>query len=404
MRSWKQTIVIAVLLLVVIVGVLPVVLPRMKQAQPGYVTGDPLDIRLVGIQPGCSLSIVDVNGRKIDETFGSERHYAYYSKGWLQRMYIFEMPRTADRVTLSYGTEGRPSECPAARTGLGIELSGGGSGIDERGRIYCMFHQPDKYQAHPRFPFLMRMPILSRYFGYTQKPYTNIDITLRYWQGPRGKADFTFAGPFAVGKTFQAQDGAPGTLVFSDFYSAGGGWGVQALFNGTGRFMGYAEFLAYDKDGNRRHVNGKGGNASPTSSTMMFEIPNCRAEDVAYITFGEKPRERTFHRVPVAFPNLPERAYPEYLDDVSKRLGLAGTQRADMEHFSCQSAEEALKIIDLMRDRQASWAGSLTACFPIPQSGSSPMRRPLACGKPLTCGLQPRIGTSGNWASRWVST
>ncbi|MHC4169270.1 MAG: MSCRAMM family protein, partial [Planctomycetota bacterium] len=75
-------------------------------------------------------------------------------------------------------------------------------------------------------------------------------------------------------------------------------------------------------------------------------------DEIAAITFGEKPHEITFKNVAVHFPDRPQRTYPEFLDRMAEKLDLTGLSPEQLSEYRFKSPQKAIDVIDIVRGGQ----------------------------------------------------
>ena len=346
-RRLKRVLIAVAALAPLIAGVEYILYLLVPKYPPGFVTGDRLDIRLTGVWRGDDTAIYDVNGNKIGETVGDHR----FPQSWgssasqykrLRRNFIFEMPPAGD-VTFSsahlvrVAGRRRTHEYTAGPTPL----------VSKNGNT--RFYIDSSFQPRYYFSPLGRLPFIGDPFG-RWRLFERVDVTLRYWYGPRGKAQFTFTGPFEAGRTYAADGNAGATLQVSDYFGTVGEWGTVMDFNSTRALVPTFEILVYDKQGARHHG---GGGAFGIGSVQLTRPMRAKAlglapSDIMYVTAGERARERTFHNILVKYAE-PEYDVAPYLVDVAKRLQADTADAGGLANFRLTGADNALKVLDVVR-------------------------------------------------------
>ncbi|MHC4497509.1 MAG: HEAT repeat domain-containing protein [Planctomycetota bacterium] len=303
--------------------------PVMARAKDvGYKgEGGLLAIRLVGVRPDGGDDIYDANGKKIAEnTFANIQ--ARWSKDRQYRTFIFELPVPDDQMLFTPFLEIRPA--------------GGEHGLST-GQRHLVSSSDGKltYSVGLTFP--------RRYKKLFTKRIKQVDLTLRYYYGPRGKADFVFKGPFTAGQTVKAEGGANCELTtkedrlnFSNHPAASFRVSSKTRFDDD-------SVLVYDVSGRRHLPEGAGGRSGQYGSSYEYRAEGLTLDSIAYVTVGEKPYERTFENVVVYYRGQPARQRMEYLDRMCERLGLSGLTDEQLYEHKFDNPADATKVIDIVR-------------------------------------------------------
>ena len=287
---------------------------------PGFATGDPMDIHLVGVYTGSSTDLRDASGGIIGDTLATAdwpERIIPVDEG-VDRYFIFRLPDT-------------PAEIVVHSEYHWPLYVGGGS------RPHVQYSVKLRRWIQP-IPFVRRWR--------WQVPATQVDISLSYWYGPRGPASLTFTGPFAPGATISPDNGAVGTLSISSYFSVGNGWGSWCWVSGNTP-MSVHEALAYDLNGKRRVVGYHLLGGGETSGRALFVVRGLAPHEISAITFSEKPRTKTFHNVTVTYRKSANSSAAEYRDRLSKRLNVKGDSLRD----AFDAPDGYLKAIDLVRGK-----------------------------------------------------
>ena len=288
-------------------------------------------IKLYGVCPDGGDDLLDADGREIGKCMGLG--WPEWSSGSQARALIFDLPQSP-QLDWAMVPEIRVS-------GVGRPLGG------------SMGSWTADFQGKPRR--ILDLCIHRSYeegglFGSRTFPVDHIDVTLKYYLPARGKAVSTFLGPFEVGKTIHPQEGRDCSLkVTGTTYFDGRGTKFHLA---TDFDFGDDPPLVYDSDGKRyfaRHASGEksvSANRVSVQKDYEFEVPPSR---LAAITIGETPQAKTFSGITVVYPDRPARQYPEYLDKMASRLGLTGLSADQFRSYQFKTADEALKVIDIVR-------------------------------------------------------
>jgi HEAT repeat protein len=178
-------------------------------------------------------------------------------------------------------------------------------------------------------------------------PVEKVDLTLRYFLGPRGKAEFVFTGPFAVDRMVQPDGGQDCQLtpLRSPFEN-----GTEFRLVTSLPFDMNTPVLAYDTSGRRHLVYAGGGRSGGSGANLKYTLADLPLGEVATVTIGEQPRERTFHDIAVAYPDRPARDHAEYLDALAERLGRTNMSPKQIADRPFSSPMDVVRSIDLLRE------------------------------------------------------
>jgi len=313
-------------------------------------SAEPFDIKLVGVWPNESADVLDAEGKKVGETLGLAFSWPDCSSESdrieIERTFIFDISGLTDDVvfsplpsTTASDTSEEAGTCSSSkilRTPRGVRLYQTIS-FDER--------FVNSLSAEQRL-----LPA-----DKASQAYRGVDYSVAYWKGPRGKAAYTFLGPFKAGETCSAEDQAPGELSVAWDYGVGTG-GVSFKFASTRAPAESAQVLIYDASG-KRSVLERGPHFFPgVQEDNEFKVEGLGPDGISAITIGEEPLEKTFQNIKVIYPDRPERTYPEYVDEVAARLKVKPKSLIDSPMISSRghrllTSADALKVIDVVRGR-----------------------------------------------------
>ena len=180
-------------------------------------------------------------------------------------------------------------------------------------------------------------------------------MTLKYYLPTRGKAACTFIGPFEIGKVVRCQEGLDCTLTPTGAMWADGR-GTKFHISASNIPVAdetYDRVLAYDVRGKQYLVRSQGGrtrgSGTLSSAEKDYVIEGVVLTRIAAITIGEEPQKKTFRNIRLRYPDRPTRDYPEYLDKMASALDLNGISAEQLQEYYFKSADEALKVIEIVR-------------------------------------------------------
>jgi len=333
-RSYRRRVSIVVLLIAAAV-VLVVLRGRLRMGGDFHVTGDPLDIRFVGVQPDAGDDLYDAKGTKIG-TLAASLGESHWDPTRLKRDFIFDVHEADESILFTRWAEL-----------LALDGSVVGSGY-----VHPLGHSGGVRRFIVRSGFPKTKTKRFLYLWTLRVPVRGIDIVLSYHLGPRGKADVSFTGPFKRGRKVLADGGQPCELT-PDLQ-----WGTpwdppRARFHLSVKqaFMSQPEqsVLVYDVLGHRHLVQSGSGSWGSSGAEVDFEVPGLKLDQVAAVTIGEKPRQKRFHNVVVRYRSRPERDHAEYLDKMAAALNLTGLSAQQLAEYTLRSPEEAVRVIDIVR-------------------------------------------------------
>ncbi len=308
---------------------------KATQPKPFVVNKGPLDIRLVGVCPDGGEQLYDASGRKLKTTMGA---FGPFSTNWKNeeqcRDFLFEVPDVNSQVVF----------LPFSRiwiAGINRGLGGGYGGY------FGPTDNPPTLIQSITFDRSYKRQVL--YFFQTQNEIRHIDLTLRYLYGPRRQATCTFTGPLTVGQTAKADFNRPYSLTPMQSKGFPRYSGTDLLFATSQPFDSDTIMVAYDLQGRRYLLDSSMGGGGSRGANITFRDIVLPLNEIAVITFGEKPYEITFKNIAVDFPDRPYRTYPEFLDQMSERLGLVDMSPEELAQYNFRNPQEAIDVIDIVR-------------------------------------------------------
>ncbi len=292
--------------------------------------GGELGLRLISVRPDGSDEVFDRHGRSL----GQQPEYWAGRTAWdadqMHREFIFEGPWPQEPVTLA--------------TFPGVQVSGVGRPLGGHINLWMQ-------QAGDKARYVLWISCDRSYdTKWRRVDIEKLDLTLNYWQGPRGQGQYTFEGPFEEGKTIQASDGSSVFLACREY----DGWYGTTFRLSTGlpfdRHNG-THFLAYDQSGQRRLITSASGRSGSHGATLDIRVPDLKPEEISAVTFGEPQKSITFKDVVVKYPNHPPRSYAPWLDDVAEALGVPNLPRRVKRWPEAAGVDalEALSVAHLVR-------------------------------------------------------
>ncbi|MHC4168286.1 MAG: M56 family metallopeptidase, partial [Planctomycetota bacterium] len=341
-RPMPKTAKLGILGLLAVVIAAAILLPMAKamKPKPSVVNNGPLDIRLVGVCPDSSDQLYDAAGRKLQT---ARTLLSPWTTHWKdesqQRDFIFEVPDVNDQlIFLPF-----PRLSPA---GTDRGLGGGFRGY------FDPTDNPSTFIQSITFDRTYRRQL---FYLQLKEQIRHIDLTLRYFYGSRRQADCTFTGPFAMGQTVEADGAKPYYLTFQKAFTSDQS-GIQLRFQTEEPFDSDTPAVLYDLSGRRYMLNSHSGRSGSSGADRKYQGVVVSPDEIAAITFGEKPHEITFKNVfknvAVHFPDRLHRTYPEFLDRMAERLGLTGLSPKQLAQYQFKSPQEAIDVIDIVRGGQ----------------------------------------------------
>jgi len=305
-----------------------VALYRAGRAELVYhTTGDPLDIRLVGVIPDQGAQVYDPEGRKIgriDRTFGPYASSGGWGRGEMSREFDFELPPTDEPILFAVFQMIAP-----AGEKYGLSLT-------QRKMVL-------ETEGHHRVIFVCSFDNTYRGRFRSKASVDRVDLTLQYYVGPPGPADFRFSGPFRVDQKVRADGGRPPSLLTM----AHDGRNLASFVFQSPQAVDMSNFLvAYDGEG-QRHLGSTGsGHSGPGGTQYEVHFQGVSVDQIAAVAIGEEPRKKVFRNVTVRYPDQPLPDGPTYLQTVAQRLGKPGV---NMSGYQFADPQEVLRVIDVIR-------------------------------------------------------
>ena len=310
-----------------------VLLPMARRLEPRFtvVNNGPLDIRLVGVCPDSSEELYDASGKKLDNGLGPAGAWELTWRPDSQhRDFFFEFPIVPGQLLL----------LPFPRLYQAGTDHGLGGGFNR-------WFEPDANSLGlvQSMTFARTYPRVF-YFLRWSTPIDRVDLTLRYFYGPRREAICTFTGPFSEGKSIQADEGRPYRLVPKVVSAGYLEPDTQFGFTTKQPFDYDTVAVAYDLDGRRYLLEQGGGQSGSQGANIRYRGLPLPLDKIAAITIGEKPHEITFKNVVIHYPDRLPRTHAEFLDRIGERLRLSTEQ---LERYEFASPQEAVEVIDVVR-------------------------------------------------------
>jgi len=324
------------LLIVIFTAVILLPMAEAGESKPSVVNNGPLDIRLVGVCPDGGEQMYDASGHKLQaDTLGPLGAYGYWKDESQHRDFVFEVPNVNEQLIFLPLV----GICPA---GTNYRLGGGWLAY------FDQTNNPSTLICSSTFKRTYRKQV---FHIPLKKKIRHVDLTLRYFYGPRGQATCTFTGPFTMNQTVEADGAKPYYLTFKEGITMDCS-GIILRFETSERFGWDVPAILYDVNGRRYMLDDTDSSRSGDKTELQYQRVVVLLENIAAITFGEKPREITFKNLIVDYPDRPHRNYPEFLDEMSKRLGLTNELPKDLVQYDFRNPAEAIEVIDIIRGEQ----------------------------------------------------
>ena len=303
--------------------------------KPSVVNQGPLDIRLVGVCPDGGDQLYDAAGSELHETPEPHRFSRVaWSNESQYREFIFEVPDIDGQLLfLPFSPI-----CPA-----GTNRRMGGT----FGHFFDPMADPHTLIESFTFDRTYRKPwagLIPR-----RVPVRAVDLTLRYFYGPRRDAICTFTGPFTEGTAVQADEERPYRLT-PESVDATSVSQIKFRFTTNQPFRDIdVPVVVYDKQGRRHLLRDAGGHGGNQGAQLTYHGEAVSWEEIAAITIGETPHEIEFRNIVVDYPKQPRRTYPAYRDQMAQRLNLTGLSAEELAQYQYQNAQEVIAVLDLLR-------------------------------------------------------
>jgi hypothetical protein len=333
-------ILLGILTLSVIIIVAAIVSPMAKatELKSSVVNNGPLDIRLIGVCPDGGEQMYDASGRKLKATMGLlGAFHTYWEDEDQCRDFVFEVPNVNDQLLF----------LPHA----GICLAGTNRRLGGSHRSYLdPTDNPSTFIYSATFDRFYRKQVA--YLFHTKAEIRHIDFTLRYFYGPCRQAICTFTGPFVIGQTVHADSNSPYSLTPSQSKGFPQNSGIDLIFTTSKPFDYNTVVVAYDHQGRRYLLGSNGGRSGRWGANITYRDIPLPLNEIDVITFREEPYEITFKNIAVDYPDQPHRTYPEFYDEMSKRLGLNNKSPKVLANYDFKNPAEAIKVINIFRGEQ----------------------------------------------------
>lgn len=301
-----------------------------------FTSTGPLDIKLLGVRPDVDDDLYNPEGEKIGELPSYSRWTANWSPDSMHRDFVFSLP--AGREDLLFIPFHRLVESDSGRS---LQPP---SGYKRRRGSRERFILSSRFNRTVRKTWL---PIL--HLSYDD-PVEYVDITIRFFHGPRGKARFRFEGPFTPRETVSANTGPHELTPLPNPFPGQRASRFQlkspVFFDPDQEAVG----LAYDKAGNRHLARTASGSASSsTGVNFEYHVDGILLRDLAVITFGEQPKEQAFRNIRVRYPDRPIPSHAPYLDRMAEKLGLSHLTGKELAQYNFEDPVRAVRAVDVVR-------------------------------------------------------
>ena len=290
-RRIKRALIAAAVLAPLIVAVDFALNTFVPRRLPGSATGDPLDIRLAGVYLPNTTAVYDAAGKKIADAPGDPNRPRSEEPSYLSRTFVFKLPA---------GSEGAvffpPHDCHISIAGRKqmVQLPHVGVLAHVSTRVTEFALHDGIVREYTYTPFGC---VPFRVFPFIfQRPLREVDVTLFYHYGPRGPAQLTFTGPFEIGRTCSSDGAGEASLTLSRHPDPRNDRDLMYSFRTETDIASLAPPVIYDSHGPRERINTFRLRSRDGETTFFSDVPPA---DITAVTFGEKPREKTFHRIRV---------------------------------------------------------------------------------------------------------
>ena len=289
-------IIVLIAAIALVAGIVPVVLWLViGNAGTGSakfsVSGDKTEVRFIGTQLDGENAVFDAAGKLCCRMAGAKNPIPSPEHVEHARCaFLFETPPGENPVTFLSVVEIIP-----AGSGMPLPVSTRWSGDGSTcGTCYLFAALPEKY---------IRKTYISpigRWLLHDTRALRSIDIKVYFWHGPRGRAGYTFAGPFRVGESYKPAEKYKAELTVKP--AEGSGDVILQVLIGMAGYSPEYEGMAYGHDGRRHMMKHAGGETRADSFTLEYALQNIGLEDVTFITIAEHWREKTFHNIRIPEP------------------------------------------------------------------------------------------------------
>jgi len=325
-------------IVLIVAALVAIVLATAGTEGKFYVSGDPINIKLVGVLPDGSDDLYDAEGKLVGTMVVNSTMSLGGADDGTERLcrdFIFELPTEESLLFVPSPLLKANGQCHLGGTVYGPLLTDIGGKRSLR--------------QNRSFPSTYRKPFLGG-FLFHEMEVDRVDLTFRFFKGGRrGPAELSFTGPFTPDRPCQADGGRAGTLTPSYSYRY---TDERAEFHlDTPLRCGSSDILvlAYDNDGKRHLAHSGSGSWGMSGVQADYSIEGLGFSDIAALTVNEKPCEKTFHNIRVRYPDRPARAYPAYLDAMAERLNLNSTDGQYLCKYKIDTLDNAVQVIDVVR-------------------------------------------------------
>jgi len=302
-------------------------------------SGDPADVRLVGVVPDGDDVLLDARGKVVPDVkfdWPGKRTYTW-PPGTMLREFLLELGPGSEDLEFS---QSRPGSVEVAETRSWIPST-----------MYALDNErvlsPD---GRRRFLFRVTMSQKSWRGGFLfssrQPPVEEIDLELFFYGPTRTQAALNFEGPFTVGKTNSERDSKSAWLTALAKPSEEPREVAWFDVRWTGYDSSWQQIFVYDTEGKRHPTQTRIWGAGSPMATNQFEVPGVPLEKIAAVTFGEQPRVKRFHNILVKYPDRPPRLHAAALDRLAAALGKTNTPATSLEHIYPNSTREAMIVLE----------------------------------------------------------
>jgi len=334
-KSWKGL--VAVLAAVAAVSALLVFIftPRYD---PGEATGDDLDIRLAAVWHPDYDDLYDPAGHPAGKTLGAASGFGGGGGGDMARAFIFELASQGEPVQWHRAKVSRAGSVQVARE---IDISNFDTSVLLRPMVQARL--PMYYDRIIPFDW---QTLKSLGWPWQKRVRVEkVDVTLEYWRGPRRGAQAVFQGPFAEGEKKTSLDGRA-TVILWRYYRAGGIWGTTLALSTSLPGADEMPVLAYTQSGGRCIAHRRDGFRGTAAPGRICLVSDVAPEDIALVTVGERPRQRTFHNITIAYPDRPDLKYPTWINEAAEILDC---EDGDVRNRHIGTLDDLLQLASVVR-------------------------------------------------------
>ncbi len=293
------------------------------------VEGDSLPVRLAAVRPDASDALLDARGRKIGESIFDQNAAPPWGPAMFRRDFLFELATTDE-----------PMFIPT------FQLTDARRRSSQTVGLLTVYRGPDggyRLEADAVFPSERREKWL--WFFSRLRRVKQVDLRIAYYLQKPGKVALRFEGPFAAEEK-RIVRGTEELTAESDADLPPGG----AAFHITTTYPYNPTCLpvvAVDRSGRRHMVRAFSLANRGGGFEARFWVPGVSLEEIASICL-EPPREKVFRNVRVYYPERPATGGPAFYPQLLAALA-NGTSQGDLAHYRFRDADEALRVISVVR-------------------------------------------------------